>query len=178
MATDLASKSCPMCCMSIPAAARKCPYCHAFQTRLAQCASWTPPAAAIAVFALIFGGYALFFLNMLDQGEPFAEFEDQVEVVSSRIEFGNGESGPTVAVIGRVKNSSDIEWKDFVFHVEFQDAAGKLTDAGQELNYYESLPAGEELAFKISLPREFGETAYAKHAVRIVSARDGRSRWF
>jgi hypothetical protein len=163
--------------MSLPAEARKCPHCHTYQTRLAQCASWAPPAVAIAFMAVMLGGYALIFRDMFDQGEPFAKHEDHIEVVASRVEFGNADDRPTVAVIGRVRNGSSVDWKDFVFHVEFHDAAGKLTDAGQELNYYESLPAGEELAFKLSLPREFAESAYAKHTIRIVSARDAVARF-
>jgi hypothetical protein len=137
------------------------------------------PAAIFGVFMLAFGlVYTLALNEIFDRGEPYAEYVGQIEIVSSRLEFGTSESGPTVAVIGRARNTSAVDWRDFVLHVEFQNADGELSDAGQELEYGEVLPAGEELAFKVSLPREFPESAYIKHLIRIVSARDARSRWF
>lgn len=171
------TKTCPVCCMSIPAPARKCPYCLQWQSKRAKLHAWVPGVIALVALGAMLTAYAAFFQQIFDRGESFAAHTGEVEVTSSRIEFGAAEDGPTVAVIGRVRNASDVAWKDLVFQVEFRNSAGELGDAGQKIGYYEVLPAGDELAFKVSFHREFAEDAYAKHTVRVVSAEDVRSRF-
>ena len=165
--------------MEIPAEAKKCPYCQHYQSKLSML-MFHP------VFILLFGfvpmtvvlaATGVMFRTTFDRGENFKNYSDQITVVHSEMKFGQGHGGPTVAVIGRVKNGSDVDWKDVHFQIEFRDAAGNMIDAGQEYDYSYCLPAREEAGFKVSFGREFPEASYASHSVRVIQAKDAGARF-
>jgi hypothetical protein len=114
---------------------------------------------------------------MFDQGEEYQNYEDQLSITDSEIAFGETKSSATVAVIGTIRNSSPVPWKEIQFHVDFFDAKGKRADVGQK--EYDSLyvAAKATSSFKVSFRREFPETNYVSHNVRVVAAKDARVRW-
>lgn len=67
-----------------------------------------------------------------------------------------------------------MTWKDVVLHVDFYDVTGRRIDVGQSEVFRLYLPAGETNSFKASFRREFPETNYVKHVVRVVSAGENR----
>jgi hypothetical protein len=161
--------------MEIPQQARKCPHCHHFQNRwvmifyhpvFAGCLACLPMAAMLVVFSSIFY-----------EGESYVAYKDQIVIPESQIALGDTKSGATVAVIGTIKNASQVSWKEILFHVDFLDAEGKRVDVGEKEDYSFRLPAGETSSFKVSFRREFPETNYVKPVVRIVGAKDVRTRW-
>ena len=175
MDATLAKKTCKMCFMEIPQQARKCPHCHHFQNRwsmvmfhpaFAVCFACLPIAAMLIAFAIIF-----------DKGENYETYKDQIVISDSEIAFGDTKSGATVAVIGTIKNTSQVSWMEIQFHVDFLDAAGKRTDVGEREDNSFRLPASETSSFKVSFRREFPETNYVKPVVRIVGAKDVRANW-
>lgn len=175
MEAGLETKTCKMCCMAIPKDARKCPYCHHFQSR-ASMVLYHPGFAVL--FAIGPMAVLLIMFSMLqDRGEDFEAYRDQISVAESQLAFGEIKSGPSVAVLGTIKNQSRIPWKDIRFQVDFFDANGKRIDVGHKEQYTYYLPAGESLSFKLSFPCEFPQTNYVKHAVRVITAKDGRIRW-
>jgi hypothetical protein len=114
--------------------------------------------------------------SILDPGEDFQQYSDQIKVVDSDVRFGQCGGGPTVAVVGQMTNQSDVDWRDLDFQVEFFDGDGVTVDAGQKLKYFYSLPSGNEIAFKVSFLREFPESQYVGHKIRVISAKDAHSR--
>ena len=169
------TKTCGMCQMEIPATARKCRYCQHYQSR-----TWRVvyhPAFAAAFLMLPMFVMLLAISSILDSGEAFGDFRDQIKITNSELTFGETQSGPTIAVIGTVQNNSSIPWKEVTFHSDFFDAAGKRIDVKQEEQYSFVVPSQEEISFKISFRREFPEPDYARHTVRVVSAKDGRNRF-
>jgi hypothetical protein len=175
MDTDSAKKSCKMCRMEIPQEARKCPFCHHFQNRISM-VMYHP--AFMALFACLPLGAMLFvFADIFDTGEHYETYKDQVVVTESQLAFGDMKSGATVAMIGTIKNVSPVSWKEIQFHVDFLDAAGKRVDVGEREDNSFQLPANETSSFKVSFRREFPETNYVKHSVRVVAAKDARARW-
>lgn len=50
-------------------------------------------------------------------------------------------------------------------------------DVATEDKYSLHRPAHTTSQFKLSFRREFSETNYAQHTVRVLSAKDARSRW-
>ena len=175
MTTPLTTKTCKMCCMEIPQQARKCPHCHHYQS------SWIMvmyhPGFAALFACLPFVVMYVVFSALFDTGEKYETYKDQIVVADSQIAFGDTKSGATVAVIGTIKNTSKISWKEVQFHVDFLDAGGKRADVGEHEDYNFSLPAGETSSFKVSFRREFSETNYVKSVVRIAGARDARARF-
>jgi hypothetical protein len=173
--TDSATKTCKMCFMAIPVQAKKCPHCQHFQSRLHQI-MFNPGIVAL-VFLIPAFAVPYFFSRMFDRGEDYLPYSGQVQITESKIAFGETSNSATVAVIGTIQNSSSIPWKDILFQVDFQDANGQRVDAGQKEPFPYFLPAGDSLSFKVSFRREFPETNYVHHTIRVVSARDGRAMW-
>ncbi|MBN2312177.1 MAG: hypothetical protein JXR94_24575, partial [Candidatus Hydrogenedentes bacterium] len=163
-----------MCCMEIPAAARKCPHCQHLQHTLAFIT--IHPALGVGVVIGIVAAFLTFFFSEVEpeirEGEKFRDHAGQVTVLESAIRFGEREGQPTVSVTGRVKNDSDVNWEDVYFAVVFYDKDGNLLDAGQEYEYTYHLPAHEEAGFNVSFSRIFPEESYASHVARVVSAED------
>ena len=135
------------------------------------------PAFAICYTCLPLAGMLLVLASIFDQGENYEAYKDQIVISDSRIAFGDTKSGATVTVIGTIKNTSQVSWKEIQFHVDFLDEAGKQADVGERENSGYRLPAGEESSFKVSFYREFPEANYVKPVVRVVGAKDVRARW-
>jgi len=164
-----------MCCMEIPKEARKCPYCQHFQNR------WTMfiyhPAFAMLVAFIPLAGILITLGKMFDTGEDYVTYKDQIAITESQLVFGETKSSATVDVIGTIKNTSPIAWKEIEFHVDFFDATGKRMDVGEKENSFFYLPAKGTSAFKVTFTREFPETNYVKQTVSVVKAKDARARW-
>jgi hypothetical protein len=161
----------------MPEQVRKCPHCHHSQNR------WTMvmfhPGFAVFLFSLPLVAMTIVFSTFFDPGENYVTYKDQIVISDCQIalDLGNTKSAATVAVIGTIRNTSKVYWKDIKFHVDFFDAAGKRADVGQREEYSYGLAAGETSSFKVSFTREFPETNYVKPVVRIVGATGMRSRW-
>jgi hypothetical protein len=175
MDAALAQKSCKMCCMEIPKEARKCPHCHHFQNRMSNL--MFHPGFAVLLFSLPLVVMMIVFSSIFDRGEKYETYKDQILISDSRITFGDTKSGSTVAVIGTIKNTSKVSWKEIQFHVDFLNAAGGREDVGEKDDYGFRLPASETSSFKVSFRREFPESNYVKAVVRIVGAKDERANF-
>jgi hypothetical protein len=161
--------------MEMPREARKCPYCHHFQMRWVMLMFHPGFVAALALIPI--GIMLAAFASILDRGERYEVFKDQVVVESSQMVFGDKKSGPTVVVMGTIKNSSPVAWKDIRFHADFFDSNSNRVDVGQKDEHAFHIPANATTSFKLSFQREFPETNYFRHEVRIVEAKDARARW-
>jgi hypothetical protein len=160
--------------MEIPKAARKCPYCLHLQSSRAM---WAPPLLVGILACLPLVATAVFVDRIFNRGEDYEEFKDQIVITASHAAFGDTKNGPTVGVVGMIKNNSSVPWKDIRFHVEFFDANGIGADVAQKEQYGFYLPPRESLAFKVSFTREFRQTSYVKHNVRVAAAKDARAKW-
>ncbi len=162
--------------MDIPAKAKKCAYCHQYQT-------WGSmiilnPASLVAMVCSVFLT-AFYGMNRLfDQGELYSYSDDQILVLESAISFGQTQkSGPTVAVLGTVTNTTPTPWSRVRFHVRFTGADGRTIDAGQQQQWDLVLPPHAVIVFKLSFPREFDPSNYLSHSVQVIGAADARARF-
>jgi hypothetical protein len=161
--------------MEIPGAANKCPYCQHLQ-RWSVMVMYHPAFAVLLLFIPIVTGMILI-SKTFDTGEKYAAYKDQITITESQLAFGEAKGGFTVDVIGTIKNTSPVSWKEIHFHADFFDGTGKRIDVGEKENYTYVLPANETSSFKVSFTREFAETNYSKFTVRIVTAKDAATRW-
>ena len=83
--------------------------------------------------------------------------------------------GPTVSVVGKLRNNSDIPWKDIYLEAQYFDSGGTMIDANGAEQYGLSILPHEEVAFRVRGPADRSETEYASHKVFVRSARDARS---
>ena len=164
-----------MCCMEIPKEARKCPYCQHFQNRATM--FLYHPAFAVLGACLPLLGMLIAFSILFDRGEQYETYKNQIAIGGTQLAFGETKSGKTVDVIGTIKNTSPISWREIQFHVDFLDATGKRIDVGQKEQYSFFLPANGTSSFKVSFPMEFPQTNYAKSVVSVSTAKDARARW-
>ena len=176
------SKTCGICCMEIPVGARKCPYCRHWQYRLTQIVAhpFFGIALVVVIFVPLIAVYFMLMSNLFSRGELLRDYADQITIVESKLEFGfeeDEQKHPTVAIVGKVKNSSNVDWKDVRLQAEFFNSKGDLIDAGQEQYRSPFLPANQEIGFKISFPRQFPESQYTNHKVRVFFAVDNKSRF-
>lgn len=114
---------------------------------------------------------------MFDPGRDFELYRDQIEIAKSEIKFGQDNNGPTVMVLGTMRNPTDVGWKEIRFEASFFDKDNKLIDATQECKYFFACPANDECEFSVSFRRQFPQEQYVSHKVRVLSARDARSRF-
>lgn len=116
-------------------------------------------------------GITSYFESELTPKIAFADYAKKIVVTESRIEFGENSCGETVAIIGKLKNESEIDWKDITYEVTFIDANNNVSDTDQENEYSFILPANEEVPFKVSMKKEFDTEKYQNYKIRLVSAR-------
>ena len=135
------------------------------------------PAFAVLFACLPMAGLLFIFATVFDTGENYESYQGQIAITDSQLALGDTKSGATIAVLGTIKNTSPVPWKEIQFHVDFFDAQGRRTDVGERGDYSFRLAANGTSSFKVSFRREFPETNYVTHAVRVVAAKDARARW-
>jgi hypothetical protein len=173
------TKVCEMCYKEIPDKAKKCPYCHHWQSKISMIIYH--PIVSVLIFIIPLALMMYLFTSMLDRGEDFKPYRDKITINDSELKFGEkkvcDKVFETVAVIGTMSNSSSIPWKDIQIEVRFYDSNGKMIDSEQKKDYPFEVPAHGNAAFKISTQREFPIEQYVSYKITIISARDARSRW-
>lgn len=161
--------------MDIPMGARKCPHCHHFQNRLSMV--MFHPAFAVLIICIPLAIMPIVFGKIFDTGENYEGYKNQIVITDSQVAFGDTKSGATIAVMGTINNTSPVSWKEVQFHADFFNADGKRTDVGEREDSSFYLPANGTSSFKVSFRREFPETNYVKHDVRVITAKEARARW-
>jgi ribosomal protein L40E len=173
MSEQTEMKVCKMCAMEIPAKARKCPHCHHWQSRF-HMVVWHPAFAIVFLIPLMIA-YGLMMGTFFDRGKDFQPYRDQVKVTSTEIKFSDDPNSEHVAVVGRLKNDSDRDWKELILSVEFYDAEGKLVDGGQDVKYAYYIAAHDEGSFRVLFQRHFPKESYISCNVKVVYAKEGRT---
>ncbi len=85
---------------------------------------------------------------------------------------GHDSDGPTVAVLGLLRNDGDVDWTDVQIEAQFFDADGRLVDTATEFFHRGHVLAGREVAFRVGLASEHPPEDYASYAVFIRHAKD------
>ncbi|OGV33769.1 MAG: hypothetical protein A2020_11625 [Lentisphaerae bacterium GWF2_45_14] len=175
-------KTCKMCYMEIPEKAKKCPYCHQWQNKFSMICFH--PLFAMLFFIIPYCILApLFFESIFYEGEPFSEHKEALKIIDAVMNFGElagcQQKGkyPTVAIIGKIKNTGDIYWKDVVIEAQIFNKDGKLIDTKQQEQYKFVVLANGESAFKLSFATEFPKEEYNHFKIFIRSAKDLRARF-
>lgn len=172
------TKSCPMCCMNIPAAAKKCPYCRHPQGKLNSIILHPAIGMLFVIIPMIVicSLIGLRFEGMFSDGEKYSDHPNALTVVDSKMSFGekwcDDQARETVVVLGTIENSSDIVWDDINLEVKFFDANDELIDAVQQQMYYSVVPSRDQATFKINADKQFPKEKYVSHSVRVLFANE------
>jgi len=106
------TKVCPLCAETIKAAAKVCPHCRNWQRRW----SFQNPqliAGICGICGLMAFACLGFFLEKLaGPKRDFAEYQDQITVVSSQFSHRSAGSNSLLTVVGIMTNRSKFAWKD------------------------------------------------------------------
>ena len=166
-------KICKMCCEEISAKAKKCPHCQHWQHPLLTF-GYSPALVVvpISLFIILFG---IMLGTVFHEGEPFQGHENELIIQNSEMLFGENQCGPTVTVLGTIKNTGLLSWKNVNIEIQFFDKHGRMIDGNQKTKYFMGIPAEKEAVFKISMNREFPQDLYKDYTVNIISAEDSRA---
>lgn len=176
---EITSKICKMCYKEIDSRAKKCPFCQHWQNKFSMVV-WHPAFAVFLImipYLVVFIFAGVMFESMFDKGEDFTPYRNQITINKTELKFGETSYGPTVVVMGEIKNNSNLSWKDVQLEVRFYGNNEKLVDTDQKNKYSFVVPANDISTFKVSIPREFPEVQYTSFKVRILSAKDSRTMW-
>jgi len=177
---EMQSNLCKMCYKEIDSRAKKCPYCHHWQSKFSMVVR--NPAFGVAVvlmcFILTWSMFVMTFAKMWDKGEDFTLYREQISIGETKLKFGEHKcGGPSVIVMGDMINNSDVPWKDVNIEVQFYNRDKQLTDTDQKNKYSFVVPANDVSKFKVSMLREFPEEQYFSVKARVLSAKDARAWW-
>ena len=171
-------KLCPSCYEAMDERARRCPHCLRWQTKSALLFSsgllWFALIVLTAgILPMLLGRMVM---KRLWPAEGYPLYDGQIEVTESQMLFGESKEGPVVFVVGRLRNNSDVTWKDIDVQAVFLDESGSLVNVETAWQYgHHILPRGES-AFKVRGPADLPRGRYAKHKVAVTGAEDAR-RW-
>lgn len=172
----IGKKTCKICYQEIDSRAKKCPYCHHWQ-RPWLAISYSPVVAALPL-AMMLLAFGILMHRTFGGGESFDLHRGELQIKGSEMTFGTQSNcchGATVDVLGTLKNTGSVSWKDVNVEVQFFGQDGKLVDGGQQMQYALEVPAAGEAVFKVSMRREFPQETYKEHKIRVLSAKDSRT---
>lgn len=175
------TKICKMCYKEISSKAKKCPYCQHWQNKWSLI-TFHPLFGMIPVMVVFIALIALLgksFKSTFAEGEPFSQHAASLSINETQMVFGVNEcehKSATVAILGKIRNESNISWKDIKLEARFFDKEGKMIDTTQDQKYI-TVPSNGESAFKLSFKREFPQENYDSFKIRIISAKDERTRF-
>ena len=167
------TKVCPHCAEAIKVAAKVCPHCRYAQKRWSLYNPQFLGAIWIVVCSVAMIGLAVFFDKMFGPKEQFADFRDDIVVVSSQFSHRFHESNMVNSVVGTLTNRSEVAWKEVSVEAQFFDKAGKQIDAITVKDYgtLVILPHGEA-AFKIEGQAARAEEDYSSYKAIVRWAKD------
>jgi hypothetical protein len=166
---------CKMCYMEISPKAKKCPYCQHFQSKWLMIAYH--PLFFIISMVIIVAPMGTMLETTFSEGESFSNYRSAVSVVDTKMVFGVSgceHKTPTIAILGRIQNDSQVSWKDVRLEATFFDKEGRLIDVTQKEQYSFLVAAKDCGTFKLSFQLEFPKEQYDSFKVRIISAKDER----
>jgi hypothetical protein len=177
MSENEQTKICPHCAEAIKTTAKVCPHCRYWQKKWSLYNPQIAGGAGIIIGFAILCGFGMFYDRMFGPKQRFAEYRDQIAVVSSEISWrvSGSESNVYVTVSGMLTNHSDVAWKDVGVEARFFDQSNKQFDAiTVNTDGYRSvviLPHGEA-AFRIESKAARPGADYHTYKVTVRWAKD------
>jgi hypothetical protein len=168
-------RDCPMCMGPVREGAYKCPHCH---TRQYRTSIHLVDRSDVILFGVIF--LAIVTSALIRRGDrdeaAFTDHPGALEISGIELSNPGEDSSREIIALGRIKNVSEIPWKDLYFEAQFFNRAGALIDTVSNHDYQLFVPAHGESTFKITLRSSRPKDEYANCKIFIRQARDGRSR--
>src|SRR3989339_1193293 len=169
-------RTCPYCREAIKSSARKCPHC---QQWLGRWALATHPAVYFLWMMVIFLALGIMFYSRFNFGISDSDngYQSQIRVVESAMHYTSTDEkcGPTLSVVGKIRNDSEIHWKDIFLEAQYFDTTGTMIDTEGSEQYGLVILPHQEVAFRISSTPVRPQHDYADHKVFVRSARDART---
>ena len=167
---------CLYCKSPIAWDARKCPSCGCWQSKWGNGAASPGSQLVSAVcLAIVLGGLVWLIYGAHSVDDRVQDPVAALEVVESDWSLVQGSRGVYVSVVGRLRNSASMTWRDVYFHAEFSDDSGHLVDVISDRHWDLVVPAQGETSFRIYAPAGSPEESYSSLDVVIRDASSGRS---
>lgn len=170
MNEDRETKECRFCREQIDARARRCPHCRMQQTKWAFTFHPAVLAAGWLLLLLVLGFWAITVTGWLGSGRA-VQLPEQLDVVQSQMVFEDAAPDPFVAVVGIIRNTGHVAWRQVQVEVQFFDGEGHLVDTVTDVLFNGHIGSGNERGFRVSGQPYLSRERYASHRVVIRSAR-------
>jgi len=168
------TKACPLCAETIKAAAKVCPHCRHWQQRFSLQNPQVVGGLWLALWLAVTACLLVFVEKHFGRNQDFADYQDQIAVVSSEFSHRMWGSNLMVTVVGVVTNRTDYSWEEVGFEVRFFDREGKLIDAVVQTGDYQrfAILKHSEEAFRVEGKATRPQEAYVSHKVTVRWAKD------
>lgn len=179
---DNQEKTCPYCDEAVKAAAKKCKHCHEWLTSNPFHSRSIFMRVGLPIVVLIAGFYIVSSLacvmltprltEMMMTDMPGMKlpkkFDKKINLVITEHELV--ETNRRLAIVGKLKNDTDIIWENVRIEAEFFDETGKFVDNGQAF-FMKPIHPNEIGNFKIDFFPNSGETEkYHRYEVAVTDA--------
>ncbi len=155
------NKICIYCKQEIISNAKRCPYCHSWQSK------WFPDSGnpktslittvTVMVVAVIWLTKSYQLVNSYlenkenkDHAEVAKTTCDVLEIVDTNFKIYGCDDDKCLIIFGRIKNPSNMNWFYPYFHVEMFDDEGNLVDVFSEKDTGLIIPKKSETNFKLA----------------------------
>jgi hypothetical protein len=170
------TKACRICREPIAADAKRCAKCQAWQSRWA--AFWNGGSTQsfaqqiVWITIMIVVMFATWRYFMFPQGAEFQAHRQDVVFAGHNLTFGNEKDREYFAVVGTIKNNSDIAWRDIYVEARFLDAKSELIDAYSSNLRDVIVQPKSEAAFRLTGYTSRPSKEYSKVTLKITSAKE------
>jgi hypothetical protein len=170
------TKACCICKEPMAADAKRCTRCQAWQSSWAT--FWYGGATQSFGQQIIWVGlmvvlmWAMFRFFMFPTGRDFQEYRKDLVFASQSMSFGKERDREFFAVVGTIKNTSDVPWRDLYVEARFLNTKNELIDThSTHLRDVIALPKGEA-AFRLTGNTVRPSSEYWKVTLSITSAKE------
>jgi hypothetical protein len=170
------TKACRICREPIAADAKRCSKCQAWQSKWAT--FWNGGATQsfgqqiVWVTITMVVMFAAWRYLLFPRGAEFQGHRQELVFADHKLSFRNEKDREYFAVVGTMRNNSDITWRDIYVEARFIDSKGELIDAySSSLREVIVLPKSEA-AFRLTSYTSRPSKEYAKVTLTITSAKE------
>src|SRR5882762_9331473 len=127
-----ALKTCRVCGESIAAVAIRCPKCQSWQSRWA--ARWSPSSPQsvgyqiLLTIIVMIAAFAAMRYFIFPGGRDFEQYGQSLQFSSHSLSFSKQRDRENLAVVGTIKNTSDVVWRDVYVEARFFSQRDELID--------------------------------------------------
>lgn len=173
-------KQCHACGEEIKPIAKRCPHCQTWQSK------WriepSDPKWSILWLVIVIAICGIYYFRLVlfeekFEDRKFQDYASSIVVAESKLHYDSSESGSFIAVLGKIKNESDISWENIYFEVQFYDSENNLIDTISDNDFSLVVLPDSESTFKVRDRTNKSREEYDSYKI-IIKKASKVDKWF